>query len=130
MINIKFNMKDRINSFRYSFNGIFNLFQTEVNAWIHFMSTLVVISLGFYLKINKIDWCLIIFAIGFVLVTETINTSIEKLTDLVSPEFHPLAKRVKDLAAGAVLIAVFIAICVGFIVFGNYFLNFFSPQTH
>ena len=72
---------------------------------------------GSILKVNNVEWCMLIIAIGFVMITEMINTSIEFLTDKVSPDYHPLAKKVKDVAAGAVLIAALSAVAIGAIVF-------------
>ena len=93
------------------------LSQFQHNAWIHLLSALLVIFMGFYMSLSITEWCFIVFAIGFVFVAEIINTSIEYLTDLVSPNYHEKAKKVKDLAAGGVLIASIIALSIGLIIF-------------
>jgi undecaprenol kinase/diacylglycerol kinase (ATP) len=77
----------------------------------------LVIAFGFVYELTTFEWCWITLAIGLVIVTEILNTAIEHLTDLVSPEFHPLAQKTKDAAAGAVLIASIIAVIIGLLVF-------------
>lgn len=115
--NKSFNIGDRILSFGFAFQGLITFFKTQHNAWIHLLATIVVITLGFVLKVNRVEWCWLIISIGFVFAAEMFNTAIEFLTDLVSPQFHPLAKKVKDVAAGAVLIAALSAVAIGLIVF-------------
>lgn len=113
----KFSIGSRIKSFTYALNGLKILFKTEHNSWIHLFSSCAVILLGIALDITATDWCLLIIAIGFVFVAEIVNTSIEYLTDLVSPEYNETAKKVKDLAAAGVLCASLIALCIGLFVF-------------
>jgi diacylglycerol kinase (ATP) len=112
-----FSFKNRIKSFSYAFQGIKTFFQTQYNAWIHTLAGVCVIVLGIVFKLTIPEWCWLIFAIGLVFITEMLNTAIEFLTDLVSPEYHPLAKKVKDVAAGAVLVAAIIAVIIGVLVF-------------
>lgn len=81
------------------------------------MVTGVVLAVGVMLRITAIEWCVLTLAMASVWITETLNTAIEFLTDLVSPEFHPIAGQVKDLAAAAVLISAMGAAIVGVIVF-------------
>lgn len=109
--------KKRINSFKFAFTGIATLFRSETNAKIHLFCTIGVIIVGFYFSISTIEWCLVTLAISMVLAAEGFNTAIEFLTDLVSPDFHPLAGKTKDVAAGAVLLTAFGAIIIGGIVF-------------
>jgi diacylglycerol kinase len=73
-----------------------------------------------YFNITHVEWLALVFAIGFVMVAEAFNTSIEIDIDLTSPEFHPYARDSKDVAAGAVLIATLIAVVIGIIIFGHY----------
>jgi diacylglycerol kinase (ATP) len=115
--NKSFNIGDRILSFGFAFQGLITFFKTQHNAWIHLLAAIVVISLGFVLNVNSLEWCWLIIAIGFVFVAEMFNTAIEFLTDLVSPQFHPLAKKVKDVAAGAVLVSALSAVAIGLVVF-------------
>ena len=111
-----FSIKSRIKSFSYAFQGIKTFFQTQHNAWIHALAGFGVIVLGIVFKLTIPEWCWLIFAIGLVFITEMLNTAIEFLTDLVSPEYNPLAKKVKDVAAGAVLFAAIIAVIIGLII--------------
>ena len=115
--NKSFSIGDRILSFGFALQGLITFFKTQHNAWIHLLASVVVITMGFVLNVDRAEWCLLIIAIGFVFVAEMINTAIEFLTDLVSPQFHPTAKKVKDVAAGAVLIAALSAVAIGLIVF-------------
>jgi diacylglycerol kinase (ATP) len=91
--------------------------KTQHNSWIHLVVTGVVLAVGVMLRITAIEWCVLTLAMASVWITETLNTAIEFLTDLVSPEFHPIAGQVKDLAAAAVLISAMGAAIVGVIVF-------------
>ena len=77
----------------------------------------VVIFSGFYFKVSSVEWMMLVFAIGFVLVAETFNTAIEIDNDLKSPENQPFARDTKDVAAAAVLLSVFVAVIIGLIVF-------------
>lgn len=91
---------------------------------LHVLSALIVVVAGFAFGVTKVEWCLLAGSIGLVITAEIFNTSLEALTNLVSPEFNPLAGKVKDLAAGAVLIAAITAAVVGTIVFLPYLLLF------
>lgn len=115
--NRKFSIIDRIKSFTYSFNGLKILFREEHNSRIHLFSTLVVILLGFALNISNIEWIALIFACGFVFVTEILNSSIENIADFVSPEKNEQIKKVKDLSAAAVLFSALTAFIIGIIIF-------------
>lgn len=108
----------RIKSFVYAGRGIGILLSTQVNARIHAVATVLVLFGGIWLHISASDWALIVLAVVAVWVAEGLNTAVEFLVDLVSPEFQPLAGRIKDVAAGAVLIAAIGAVLVGLLVFG------------
>ena len=112
-----FYFRNRIKSFGYAIQGIVVFFKTQYNAWIHLLAALVACVLGFVLKISTVEWCWIVFAIALVLVAEMLNTALEFLTDLVSPSVHPLAKKVKDVAAGAVLVAAITSLVIGALIF-------------
>lgn len=113
----RFSLTARFNSFSYAFQGIKVFFQTQHNAWIHTFATVVVLILGSILKLSPSEWCWIALAIALVFITEMLNTSIEFLTDLVSPEYHPIAKKTKDVAAGAVFCASVCALIIGLLIF-------------
>jgi len=98
----------RIRSFGYAFKGIWLLFSTQPNAQVHLIGTIVIVGLGFYINLSPLEWCAICICIAMVLMAEAMNTAIEFLTDLVSPDYHPLAGKTKDVAAGGVLLAVII----------------------
>lgn len=112
----------RIKSFTHAGRGIGVFLKTTPNAWIHLLVLMVVVCLGIYLHITRIEWVMLIFAGGLVLITEAINTAIEIDMDLTSPEYHPYAKDTKDVAAGAVLISSATALVIGVLIFWNYLL--------
>jgi len=110
-------IKQRIKSFKYAFEGIWEVLQSQTNLKIHLTVAIFVVIAAYYLALTRIEWCLIILCIVLVFSAETLNTSIEHLTDLVSPEYHPLAKKTKDAAAGAVLWVAMGVCLVGVIIF-------------
>lgn len=117
MVKKPFKARERIKSFDYAIQGLVTFFKTQHNSWIHLIFAIAVVVMGFILDINKNEWCWLIFAISIVLITEMFNTAIEFLTDLVSPQYDPLAKKVKDVAAAAVLIAALASVAIGIIIF-------------
>ena len=110
-----------IRSFKYAFLGIGWVVRSENNARIHLAATISGIIAAFYFNISKSEWLWIILCIALVWITEIINTGLEKLVDLVSPNFHPLAGKVKDLGAAAVLIAALFSIICAVVIFSSYF---------
>ena len=116
-------LKKRIKSFGYAFKGIAKLIHKEHNAWIHCTAIVVVTLGGIYFNITPTEWCIVILCFGIVLAAEGFNTAIEKLVDLVSPDYHPIAGDVKDIAAGAVLICAIAAAIIGIIIFSPYLMN-------
>lgn len=115
--NKKFLIKDRIKSFKYAFSGLKLFFIKEHNARIHLGAATFTICLALYLRISSYEWISILSVIALVFIAEIFNTSIEKLADVVSANYHPKIKIVKDLAAAAVLIAAFLAVIIGGIIF-------------
>lgn len=112
-----FNFINRLKSFVYAFNGLKIFFSNDHNAWLHVIAATLAILLGYLLCIDTYQWCLLVIAIGMVLVAEIINTSIELLTDMVSPEYNEKAKKVKDMAAGGVLLAAFVSVIIALYIF-------------
>lgn len=110
-------------SFKYAFQGWYFVLRTQRNAWLHMAATVLVILAGLLLNLSKPDWISILLVIGMVWIAEILNTALEIIVDLASPEKHPLAKAWKDVGAAAVLIAAIIAIVVGLIVFIPRFTN-------
>jgi diacylglycerol kinase (ATP) len=117
MNNTKFSIIDRIKSFNYAFSGLKLFFVNDHNGRVHLFAAIIAIGLSLYLKISSLEWIAILSVISAVFVTEILNSAIEKLADVVSPDFHPKIKVVKDLAAAAVLVAAFLAVAVGLLVF-------------
>lgn len=109
--------KKTVKSFQYAFHGIKVLFSTQPNARVHLLAALAAVFAGCLLSLERTEWVAVVICIVLVISLEAVNTAIETLTDLVSPEWHHLASRAKDLAAGAVLIAAIGAAIVGCIVF-------------
>lgn len=81
------------------------------------LATVIVSTAGLVMQLNQVEWLFIVVAIGSVLVTECVNSAIEKMLDYLNPEIHPKAKIVKDLSAGAVLLCAIMAVVIGLIVF-------------
>lgn len=117
MKNNTLGIKARIKSFKYAFKGLSTFLVTEANAKIHFLAAIVVVALGVLFEISRTDWLWLSLAISIVLIVEVINTAIEALVDMVQPEFDVKAGRIKDMAAGSVLIAAIFACLIGLNVF-------------
>lgn len=115
--NNPFRISDRIKSVGYALEGVVVFFKTQHNALIQTIFAVAAIILGCIWEISATEWCFLIFAIALVFITEMLNTAIEFLTDLASPNIHPQAKKVKDVAAGAVLVAAITAAIIGLIIF-------------
>ena len=113
----------RIRSFGYAFKGIWILFATQKNAQVHLLALIIISLWGFYLGLDKMEWCAICICIALVLMAEAMNTAIEFLVDLVSPEYNPLAGKAKDVAAAAVLLCVIVCGIVWAIIFLPKILN-------
>lgn len=103
--------------FLNAFRGFYVVYKTTRHLPIHTGATILVIIFGFYFNVSMVEWMMLVFAVGFVMVSEIFNTAIEIDIDLTSPEYHPYARDTKDVAAAAVLFSVFISVVIGFIVF-------------
>ncbi|MFV0392126.1 MAG: diacylglycerol kinase family protein [Paludibacteraceae bacterium] len=110
-------MKRLFKSFGYAWQGIRSVFTTESNMKIHAGVACLAVCLGFLFKISPLEWIAIVICIGLVFSAEMFNTAFETLTDKVSPKQDETAGRVKDIAAGGVLLAAIISVVVGLIVF-------------
>jgi diacylglycerol kinase len=120
------NIPKALRSFRYAGVGIYNLFRFENNARIHLIACLLVIIAGVFFQISPVEWLLIVIQIALVWSAEAFNTAIEKLADLVSADYHPVIKIVKDTAAAGVLILAISAVIVGAVIFIPKVLLFFK----
>lgn len=107
-----------IESFRHAFAGLAHALRTQRNARIHVLVAVAVIVLGAALGLESIKLAMLVLTIGFVFAAELFNTVVEAMIDLVTEEYHPLAKTAKDVAAGAVLIAATTAVIVGVLLLG------------
>ena len=96
------------------------MIRCQHNAWIHATATLIVLAAAFLFHVSAADWCWIILAVSIVWTAEALNTAFEFLADAASPEFHPLVRDAKDVAAGAVLITAIAAAIIGAIIFWPY----------
>ena len=117
MKNQKFSIRERLKSFGFAFNGLKILVREEHNSRIHLFAVVCVIIAGVFVKISVSDWIAVVFAFGFVIVMEIVNSAIEGIADFVSPEKHEMIKKIKDLSAAAVLIAAITAFIIGLIIF-------------
>ncbi|MCX6753941.1 MAG: diacylglycerol kinase family protein [Candidatus Nomurabacteria bacterium] len=113
----RFSLIARLNSTTHAFRGLGVFVKTTHNLWVHLFFGGLAVYLGYVLILSPIEWVMIIFAIGFVIVTEAMNTAFEIDIDLTSPTYHPYARDTKDVAAGAVAIAVITSGIVGLIIF-------------
>ncbi len=112
-------------SFKNAWRGLIIALQTERNLRLHFICAILVLIVLIIFQIGGLKLALILLTIGLVLVAELINTTIENLVDLIQPEFHEIARNAKDIAAGAVLTAAIVAVLVGVVILGPYFIQLF-----
>ncbi|WP_165044485.1 diacylglycerol kinase family protein [Dysgonomonas sp. ZJ709] len=113
----RFSVRKRLRSFRYAFDGLRILFREEHNARIHLVVSICVILMGVVFNISVAEWLAICILIGLVFSLEIINSAIENLCDYISPQRHDIIKKVKDMAAAAVLVATIMSVVCGLIIF-------------
>jgi len=128
MENRRFTIRNRIDSLWYSLRGIWFVLRSQPNMWIIAAATVTSLFFCWYFHVPPTDWCLVLIVIMLVWITEIWNTALEFFVDLVSPNYHPLAGKAKDAAAGATLVAVILALSVGTILFAPRFLQLFGLQ--
>lgn len=117
----RFSLRARAKSFAYAFEGVAFMLRTQHNAWVHALATVAVIALALYCDVSAGDWRWLVMSMAMVWVGETVNTAIEYVCDLLSPEYHLAVKHAKDIAAGGVLIAAVAATVIGVLTFWPYF---------
>lgn len=105
------------NPFRDAINGIIVSYLSERNLRIHVALSVVAVALGAWLRLSVAEWCWVVLSIAFVITVELVNTAIEAWIDVVSPSEHALAKKAKDAAAGAVLVAATFALAISAIIY-------------
>lgn len=115
--------KKLLKSFKNAFRGIIATVKTERNMKIHIAVSVFVIALGIHVGLSAVHWAFVVIAIGLVMVAEIVNTAIEKICDLISIKHNQKIKEVKDIAAGAVLIAAIVAVFIACCVFLPYFFS-------
>jgi diacylglycerol kinase (ATP) len=111
-------LRRRVASFGHAFRGVGAALRSELHLQFHAVTSAVVLGLGLYFKLTTTEWALVALAVAGVWAAELFNTAIETLTNLVSPGYHPLAGKTKDVAAAGVLLAALGALAVGALVFG------------
>ena len=106
-----------VKSFYFALRGIWEGVKTERNIRIHSMMTVVVILLGTYVSLNWIEWLFVLIAVTGTVALELVNSALERVVDLVTEEYHPLARQAKDMAAAAVLLYAIFSVIVGIVIF-------------
>lgn len=116
-------------SVSHAWAGLIHTFLTQRNARLHVIAALAAVALAAWLQVDSIRWAILLLTIGAVCAGETINTTVEALVDLLSPEWHERAKVAKDVSAGAVLLLGITAIAVGLLVLGPPLWTALFPQA-
>jgi diacylglycerol kinase (ATP) len=116
----------RLRSVKFAVRGVVIMLKTQHNAWLHATATILVLVGGFVIGLSVSEWCWIALAITSVWTAEALNTAFEFLTDVASPDFHPIAEKAKDVAAGAVLLAACGSVAIGVLVLGPHVVAWLS----
>ncbi len=119
-----FTITGRLHSFHYALHGLVLMLQSQHNAWLHAFASVCILVMGGLFRLTGGEWCWIILAIMAVWTAEALNTALEFLADAATPEFHPLVKCAKDVAAGGVLISALGSVVIGLLVLGPHLLDF------
>jgi len=109
-----------VGTFSNAIAGIIEALKSEKNMRFHLFCSIIVLLVSYYFSITKTEWLFILFAIGGIFALELMNSAIERVVDLVTAEYHPLAKQAKDLAAGAVFVYAVLSVAIGIIIFFPY----------
>ncbi len=120
----RFSIAGRIKSFRYAIQGILLMVKSQHNAWLHATASILVMAVAAFFRLSPHEWCWMVIAIMAVWTAEALNTALEFLADVASPEFHPLVEKAKDVAAGAVLISAGGSVIIALLILGPYVLRF------
>jgi diacylglycerol kinase len=110
-------MEKRLRAFGYAFAGLRTFFNETYHVKLHVLAALAVVAVGFWLQISTIEWAVLLLCMAIVFAAEAINSSLEYLVDLVQPDQHPLAKKAKDVAAAAVLLAAIFSAIIAALIF-------------
>ncbi|MFG6121098.1 MULTISPECIES: diacylglycerol kinase family protein [Thalassobacillus] len=117
--------KKRGIGFKYAWRGILTVTKTERNMKYHLIIAAIVLLCSMIMQLSRVEWAIVLLVIGLVLTMEMVNTSLEKAMDHLSPDIHPAVGMVKDIAAGAVLIAALLSVIIGLIIFIPKLVAFF-----
>ncbi|MBN1457578.1 MAG: diacylglycerol kinase family protein [Sedimentisphaerales bacterium] len=123
---MRFSIISRLKSIKYAISGIASMIKSQQNAWVHAVATALVVFFGLFFHLHDPQWCMLVLAIMAVWTAEALNTALEFMADVASPEFHPLIEKAKDVAAGAVLISAAGAVVIALLVLGPYFIEWFG----
>ena len=118
--------KRLVDSFNFAIEGLISALKDEKHMKVHILAAIIIVILAIVINASKVEILIISLSVSFVVITELVNTAVEAIVDLVSPERHPLAKLAKDVAAGAVLVAAINALCVGYLLFYDKLLDIFD----
>ena len=118
--------KRLVDSFNFAIEGLISALKNEKHMKVHILAAIIIVILAIVINASKVEILIISLSVSFVIITELVNTAVEAIIDLVSPERHPLAKLAKDGAAGAVLVAAINALCVGYLLFYDKLLDIFD----
>jgi diacylglycerol kinase len=110
--------QDLLEAFRCAFSGLLYTLRTQRNMRVHILIAGAVVVVGLWLRLSADQWAILAATSGLVLVSEIANTVVEGIVDLVCPDYHPLARTVKDAMAGAVVLAAMVAVIVGLLILG------------
>jgi len=125
-----FTVRGRLRSFKYAIHGIVLMLKSQHNAWLHAVASLLVLFTGLLFGLSAAEWCWLVLAIVVVWTAEALNTALEFLADVASPEFHPLVEKAKDVAAGAVLISAAGSVVIALLVLGPQAWEFLNSILH
>lgn len=123
-LNGRFSLAGRVRSFRHAVDGIILMLKSQHNAWVHATASIIVLLVGAFLSLSPHEWCWLVIAIMAVWMAEALNTALEFLANMASPEFHPLVAKAKDVAAGAVLISAIGSVAIALLILGPYAVRF------
>lgn len=112
-----FSFRARLKSFHYAFSGLKTAWREEHNFRVHCTAAIIAITLSFVLHISTHEWIAVLFSIGFVFVCELLNTALENIADFICPKNNPNIKKIKDIAAAAVMISSITALLIGLLIF-------------
>ncbi|HCF48861.1 MAG TPA: diacylglycerol kinase [Syntrophomonas sp.] len=112
-----------IRKFAWAISGLAAVIREEQNMRIHLLAAGAALGMGWILELERGEWGLLFIAIVLVLMAEVINTAIERTVDLMAPQYHPLAEKAKNMAAGAVLLSAVSAVILGVIIFGPHIIK-------